>query len=1802
MAVSRRDVRLVISARDDATKAFDAVSAALDALVNANQDTAQSAQNAGARLSELSGIAERLDKAYAQMNTSAEGATNAFSRQQREIRDSEDRLSALRAQAEHAATAITKLKTRIQEQSKAGFDTSAMQKELKGAVSEADRLGRSITKLSVSIDDQNNAVRTQQSVLQQLGSTIIGVESAQSRLRAAIEATTPVVEAQRSAEGVYESLRGKIVLLNKAIASRTAEEKAAADAMFASLKRQIAEVDRTVAERTRAEQKAAADKIRAQTEAEKEAARLIKEEEDKLFASLKRQIAEVNRVNDERSIAERKAAAERIAAEREYEDGLARVLNRVSPLIAIQRDYNEAIATANRYFKDGKIGIRQYTDEMQAAADGAERLARKVLDIPSVDPNKLIGQDLSGGSARESASFFNDEERRIQRERGLAERAVADEVKAAVREQHDEYERLKRAQDELAASAAKLRAQIDPLGEIQRRLAASTAEARRLLAAEQITADECALAIKHLENVATHAAQAIGKVSFSSNSKALFGLRPYELQNLSYQINDVFTQLGSGTPFLQVVAQQGGQIIQIFEGVGEKLLAAFTNPAFIAAAAAVLVTIASIARAMRDAGNIRTFDAALTSIAGGASYTAQSLADITVVIDRMGISFEDAQKTVREFLTQGFDTATIEALSKTATNMAFVLGIEVPAAAKKLGNALRKGYEGIEDLDREINFLTDAELEHTRSLAEQGKTAEAATFAMDILGARYGDAADKQRGPWAEAVLALGNAWDSFLSMMSKTWLVIGMVDALRLLGDGLEYVFDQIDRRLSKPQGIEVIKSRIDALTSDIEASKKLLDEVESGRRELAPNASPELRQKTIDTLKKRIADLEGRRNLLDNIVQGSTATADTPDGLSGNDELRRKANRELQRLTDRNKHTTDTATDDERRAAAVREATEKALQDIARGNLALADEAVQKAYIKSAVDKATLEINEKLTKEKKEQNREAEAAAKKIETYNDALKRQLETRQQDVDQLRAREGLQGAALIAKQREQAIEDALRKNRQEAEKAGAPTDTAEFKGREAEIRRVTGAYFDLQHARELAELPIKDSERNVAALKSQQGELQKSIEFEQSRGNFAGAEQLQRQLDSVNARLSEALQHTIKLWEALANNPAALAALGKTREEIEAIILSLRNSTPAANNWGRQFLATSRQINESFASGATDAFDRFAQKLVETGKVFTSLRDAFLQFASDFLREIARMIIKQALFNAFGGPQGNGGVGASISGAIGSMFGGGGGNRAAASTGNRTAVGTVDRVSGGTTLIDAIKGFEGFKEKAYWDNKQWSIGYGTKSQEGATITQAAAELKLREEVAQAQASVNAFAPNAPQGVKDALSSLTYNAGPGWQNEGLGEAVKAGDYAKAKALFLQYNKENGAVSPGLTTRRENEAKWFDNPLEGSTGGLGKTAGFNNAVDARLTDVLNTAATRTGYKVDAISGYRPGDPRYHGQGLATDVQLYGPDGKALGNYQDPANFRQYEQFAQEARRVQMEKYPELNDQFRWGGYFSGQKGEYGALDTMHFDIDKKRVGMGGGSWENGLNPQMRSYWGADSVGMGQATTSVTSFTQSLDAAKTSTNAFGQGIEKATEIATTKPATTATPGVQVGTPGTPGTPGTDIFSGIANSLSSLMNSIFSMFSGLLKGIIGIFSGGGGGGGGLGGIIGSLVTTFFHHTGGVVGSGAGWTQSVSSSVFDGAMRYHDGGIAGLKPDEVPAVLQKGEEVLTSDDPRHVNNGGGAGGQAPMNIRNIVAFDPSDVLSMGLGTKVGERTLINFLRENKTSVNSALG
>ena len=92
------------------------------------------------------------------------------------------------------------------------------------------------------------------------------------------------------------------------------------------------------------------------------------------------------------------------------------------------------------------------------------------------------------------------------------------------------------------------------------------------------------------------------------------------------------------------------------------------------------------------------------------------------------------------------------------------------------------------------------------------------------------------------------------------------------------------------------------------------------------------------------------------------------------------------------------------------------------------------------------------------------------------------------------------------------------------------------------------------------------------------------------------------------------------------------------------------------------------------------------------------------------------------------------------------------------------------------------------------------------------------------------------------------------------------------------------------------------------------------------------------------------------------------------------------------------------------------------------------------------------------------------------------------------------------------------------------------------------------------------VGGLFGSLfsgTSASIYHAGGMAGEAAS-TRMLPMAMFRSAPRFHDG--AFLKPDEVPAVLQRGERVLNRAETLAYNRGRSGGGA----IVNVTIQTPS--------------------------------
>ena len=136
------------------------------------------------------------------------------------------------------------------------------------------------------------------------------------------------------------------------------------------------------------------------------------------------------------------------------------------------------------------------------------------------------------------------------------------------------------------------------------------------------------------------------------------------------------------------------------------------------------------------------------------------------------------------------------------------------------------------------------------------------------------------------------------------------------------------------------------------------------------------------------------------------------------------------------------------------------------------------------------------------------------------------------------------------------------------------------------------------------------------------------------------------------------------------------------------------------------------------------------------------------------------------------------------------------------------------------TLINAIKSFEGCRLIAYkptqWTEKYHTIGYGHYGADvkpGMEITESEADELLRSDLSKFEIYVNKLGVCKSQGQFDALVDFSFNCGiSALAKSTLLKKIRAGDKtADIQAEFRRWNKSGGKVLPGLTKRREWEAR-------------------------------------------------------------------------------------------------------------------------------------------------------------------------------------------------------------------------------------------------------------------------------------------------------------------------------------------------------------------------------------------------------
>ena len=222
-----------------------------------------------------------------------------------------------------------------------------------------------------------------------------------------------------------------------------------------------------------------------------------------------------------------------------------------------------------------------------------------------------------------------------------------------------------------------------------------------------------------------------GKAAMSAKQLA------FANRQLPMQFTDIAVGLATGQRPMMVLLQQGGQLKDMFGGVGQAARAlgsyiiGLVNPFTVAAAAAIALGAAFSAAAKRS----DELNKAVISTGHSAGISAQDLDRLAGSLDSIaGVTKGKAVEAIAQVTAAGvFTGSQIEQVSTAALQAQQSLGIEIEKTIGMFSKLQDRPLEGALELNKTMNFLTESLVNQIAKLEEQGKKAEASKVAMTAL-------------------------------------------------------------------------------------------------------------------------------------------------------------------------------------------------------------------------------------------------------------------------------------------------------------------------------------------------------------------------------------------------------------------------------------------------------------------------------------------------------------------------------------------------------------------------------------------------------------------------------------------------------------------------------------------------------------------------------------------------------------------------------------------------------------------------------------------------------------------------------------------------------------------------------------------------------------------------------------------------------------------------------------------------------------------------------------------------------------
>lgn len=466
---------------------------------------------------------------------------------------------------------------------------------------------------------------------------------------------------------------------------------------------------------------------------------------------------------------------------------------------------NTALLDSAKNARLAREEAKRHSDELKANAE-AQKAAAK-----AADEQKAALERVAEGTRRLIIQRKQEDERKKAEE--LKEEIRARKEQAAALEKVAEGTRkLTRERDAERAKEAAARLQ-DSVRQFNQEQEARRAQQQRDLASARIRDQEARdRATMAVRGTVTTPGMAGGIDPRSREAQRVGLLSPYQWQQLSFQINDIFTQLASGTSLTQTLAQQGGQIAQLFAtNIGQMLR---FLPQVAAAGAAVAVVFGTLNRAFADQASIREFNALLRINADGSRFNSAQITNLRREVQNLGMSWEDTGNVMKIAIAAGFRPELLREFATTVQNVVDATGAKAPEAAKAMAEAFTGGWEALRRFNQEHNFLLPNQYNEIRALYEEGRAAEGGARAWRIYRTSVKEAADDAVSPFTRLTRELSAAWRELMRTLAESDAVKSLVGFITGAIEGLTSLINRVDElktKLNDPDFLPNVKAVIE-------------------------------------------------------------------------------------------------------------------------------------------------------------------------------------------------------------------------------------------------------------------------------------------------------------------------------------------------------------------------------------------------------------------------------------------------------------------------------------------------------------------------------------------------------------------------------------------------------------------------------------------------------------------------------------------------------------------------------------------------------------------------------------------------------------------------------------------------------------------------------------------------------------------------------------------------------------------------------------------------------------------------------